>query len=42
MWTLKRKPLPGAGVEVQSFGCSACSHVMKRAVEEAVVRAPQS
>ena len=41
MWTLKRRPYPGAGIEVQQFGCSACSHIMKRAFDESIVRAPQ-
>jgi hypothetical protein len=41
MWTLKRKPYPGAGVEVQSFTCANCSHLMKRAVDEDVIRAAQ-
>jgi hypothetical protein len=39
MWTLKRRHLPGAGVEVQEFSCSSCSHVMKRPVDEDLIRA---
>jgi hypothetical protein len=33
MWTLKRKSVPGAGVEVQTFSCSACEFVLRRPVD---------
>ena len=39
IWTLKRRPVPGAGVEVQEFSCSECSHEMKRPVDADLVHA---
>jgi hypothetical protein len=38
MWTLKRKPVPGAGVEVQTFSCFDCDHVLKRPVDDELTR----
>jgi hypothetical protein len=38
MWTLKRRHLPGAGIEVQQFRCSSCTFVLKRPVDEDLVR----